>query len=96
MWTFDHPTVRIAAGKTLRINTPRSAKIHWTSDGWMTAHDLEMRDTGVGCRFGDLATTQLVASARVDFTFLWCDRWEGKDFRVTVEALTIPRGDLRG
>jgi len=52
MWTFDHPTVRITAGKTLRLITPLSAKIHWTSDGWMTAHDLEMRDTAVGCWSG--------------------------------------------
>jgi glucoamylase len=96
MWTFDHPTVRIGAGKTLRLITPLSAKIHWTSDGWMTAHDLEMRDTGVGCWFGDLPTTQLAAGARVDFTFRWGERWEEKDFRVTVEAPAVPRGGLHG
>jgi glucoamylase len=96
MWTFAHPTVSIDAGKTLRLITPRSAKIHWTSDGWMTAHDLDMRDTAVGCWFGDLATTQLAAGARVDFTFRWGERWEGKDFRVTVEAPAVPRGGLHG
>jgi glucoamylase len=96
MWTFDHPTVRITAGKTLRLITPLSAKIHWTSDGWMTAHDLEMRDTAVGCWSGDLATTQLAAGASVDFTFQWGERWEGKDFRVTVEAPAVPRGGLDG
>ena len=96
MCTFDHPTVRIAAGKTLRLITPLSAKIHWTSDGWMTAHDLEMRDTGVGCWFGDLATTQLAAGACVEFTFRWGERWEKRDFRVIVEAPAVPRGGLHG
>ncbi len=86
MWTFDHPTVRIAPGQTLRLITPRSATILWTSDGWITAHDLEMRDTAGGCWFGDLETTRLAAGACVDFTFRWGERWEGKDFRVTVKA----------
>jgi len=96
MWTFDHPTTRIAAGQTLRLITPRSAKIHWTSDGWLTAHDLEMHDTGVGCWFADLATAQLAGGACVDFTFRWGERWEGKDFRVTVEAPAVPRSGLHG
>ena len=88
MWTFEYPTGRIAAGKTLRVITPHSATIHLTVDGWLTAHDLEMRDTDVGCCFADLATNQLAADACVDFTFRWGERWEGKDFRVTVG----PRG----
>jgi glucoamylase len=86
MWTFAHPTERIAPGQTLRIITPRSATIHWTSDGWKTAHDVELRDTTGGCWFGDLATPGLAAGAGVDFTFRWGERWEGKDFRVMVKA----------
>ncbi len=86
MWTFGHPAGRMAAGKTLRLITPLSATVHWTSDGWTTVHDLEMRDTAVGCWFGDLPTIHLAAGGRVDFTFRWGERWEGKDFRVTVEA----------
>jgi glucoamylase len=94
MWTFDHPIMRIGAGNTLRLITPLSATIHWTSSGWMTAHDLEMHDTGVGCWFGQLPTAQLAVGARVDFTFRWGERWEGKNFRVTVEASVVPRGGL--
>ena len=86
MWTFAHPVVRIDAGKTLRLITPLSAMIHWSADGWTTAHDLKMHDTGIGCWFGDLPTNQLGSGARVDFTFRWGERWEGKDFRVTVET----------
>ena len=96
MWTFGHQTVRIAAGKTLRLITPISAQIRWTSDGWMTAHDLDMRDTTVGCWFGDLATTQLAVGVHIDFTFQWGEQWEGKDFRVTVEAPGVPRGGRHG
>jgi glucoamylase len=86
MWTFGHPAGRIEAGKTLRLITPCFATVHWSADGWATVHDLEMRDTTVGCWFGDLPTTRLAAGARIEFTFRWGERWEGKDFRVTVEA----------
>jgi len=86
MWTFDHPTGRIAAGQTLRIITPRPATIHWTSDGWTTVLDLEMRDTAGGCWFGDLPTSRLAPGTHVDFTFRSGERWEGKDFRAMVEA----------
>ena len=90
MWTFAHPTAGLAAGQTLRLITPHSATIRWTSDEWRSAHDLEMRDAGIGCWFGDLGTTQLEASAQVEFTFRWGERWEGRNFRVTVES---PRKD---
>lgn len=85
MWTFDHPVTRINAGKTLRVITPLFARIRWSSDSWTTVHELEMRDAAIGCWYGDLQTTQLAAGACIDFTFQWDGRWEGKDFRVTVE-----------
>jgi len=84
MWTLIHPTRQIAAGKTLRIITSAPAKIHWSSDGWTTVHDLEMQETGLGCWFGDLPTERLAVDARVVFTFLWAQRWEGRDFQVTI------------
>lgn len=86
MWTFAHPTECIAPGKTLRIIIPMSAAIHWTSDGWRTAHDVELRDTAGGCWFADLAAAGVTAGACVDFTPRWGERWEGKNFRTTIEV----------
>ena len=89
MWTFDHQPPRIARGKTLRIITEKAAKIHWSFDGWTTANDMETRDAGFGCWFGDLPSDQLQVGASIVVTFLWQEGWEGKDFQVAI-AESIP------
>ena len=86
MWTLAHQPQRIAQGKTLRIITEKTAAIHWSFDGWKTVNDLVTRDAGFGCWFGDLPTDQLQAGARIVFTFLWQEGWEGKDFQVEIAA----------
>jgi glucoamylase len=91
MWTFAYQPQSIAQGKTLRIITDRATKIHWSFDGWVTANDLETRDTGIGCWFGDLPSDQLQADARIVFTFLWPEGGEGKDFQVRI-ADPLPTG----
>ncbi|MEQ2005559.1 MAG: glycoside hydrolase family 15 protein [Limisphaerales bacterium] len=87
MWTLAHQPQRITQGKTLRIITEKEAAIHWSIDGWTTANDLETRDAGFGCWFGDLSSDQLKPGARIVFTFRWEEGWEGKDFQVEIAAL---------
>lgn len=84
IWTFAHPIMRIPPGKTLRIVTEKSATIHWSFDGWSTVNDVATRDVGFGCWFEDLLSDQLKVGARIVFTFLWQDGWEGKDFEVEI------------
>jgi glucoamylase len=85
MWTFAHQLQRIAQGKTLRIITGKATTIHWSADQWATANDLETRDAGFGCWFGDVPSDQLEAGARIVFTFLWQECWEGRDFQVAID-----------
>ena len=82
MWTLAHQPQRIAPGKTLRIITEKAATIHWSFDGWATANDLDSRDTGFGCWFGDLPSGQLPSGARVDFALSSHDG----DFRVAIQG----------
>ncbi len=86
MWTLAHQPPRIVQGKILRIITEREAAIHWSFDGWATGNDLVTRDAGFGCWFADLPSDQLQPGARILFTFLWQERWEGKDFEVGIAA----------
>ena len=86
MWTFAHQPQRIAAGHTLRVITATAATIHWTFDGWVTTNDLETRDTGFGCWFGDLPSDRLGAGGRIIFTVWQRERWEGRDFQVEIDA----------
>jgi glucoamylase len=86
MWTLAHQLQQIAAGKTLRIITDKAATIHWSFDDWATTNDLETRDVGFGCWFGDLPTDQLQSGAKIVFTFRWQEGWEGKEFRVELKS----------
>jgi glucoamylase len=86
MWTLAHQPQRIAQGKTLRIITEKAVTIHWSGDGWTTANDVEARDTGFGCWFGDLPSDQLPAGARIRFELLWQEGWKGKDFQLEVSV----------
>ena len=90
MWTFAHQLQRIGPGRTLRIITANAATVHWTFDGWATAHDLETSDTGFGCWFGDLPSAQLEPGARIIFTVWQQERWEERDFIVEIEKRTKP------
>lgn len=85
MWTLAHQPQRIAPGNTLRIITEKAATIHWSFDGWATAYDLETRDTGLGCWFGDLPSDQLQPGTRIVFAFLRRVGWEGRDFQVAIQ-----------
>jgi glucoamylase len=85
MWTLAHQPQRIAPGKTLRIITEKAATIHWSFDGWATAHDLESRDAGFGCWFGDVPSDQFQAGGHIVFTLLWQEGWAGRNFQVLVQ-----------
>jgi glucoamylase len=83
----------MVAGRVLRFELLAPGRVHGSVDGWRSTFDLETRDTGLGVWIADLpASDALVAGAAVDFTFQWPDshRWEGRDFRVSVES-----GDAR-
>ncbi|HVC92196.1 MAG TPA: glucan 1,4-alpha-glucosidase [Pirellulales bacterium] len=89
-WRFNHKIRRMAAGKTLRVETLAPALVHWSADGWQTIHDSPAGDTGLGIWYVDLPSATLPHGAVIDFTFFWpqAKRWEETDFRVTVEADT--------
>ena len=86
-WRFNNKTHSIPRNKTLRIVMLSPAKVRWSIDDWKMAHDAETRDTGLGIHVLDLPTASLPAGGQAVFTFFWEkeNRWEGVDYRVTVE-----------
>ncbi len=86
-WRFNNKTRTIPRNKTLRIVLLTPALVHWSIDGWKTAHDTDTRDTGVGIYTLSLPTASLPVGGQVVFTFFWPEenRWEGTDYTVTVE-----------
>lgn len=86
-WRFNNKVRAMLSGKVLRVETLAAALVHWSVDGWHTAHDEATRDTTLGVHVADLATTHLCPDARIDLTFYWpeADRWEGTDYLVCIE-----------
>jgi glucoamylase len=89
LWRFDHQSNSVPTGRRLRIELLAPAVVHYSTDGWVTAHDVETHDTGIGLHQVDLPTAKMEATARLSFTFRWPNadnRWERKNFELTVDA----------
>ena len=86
-WRFNNKTRTVPRNKTLRIVLLSPARVHWSVDNWQTSHDTDTRDTGLEMYVLDLPTASLPSGGQVVFTFFWPgeNRWEGTDYRVTVE-----------
>jgi glucoamylase len=86
-WRFDQPSRVMAVGKVLRLEVLASAVVRWSLDGGQTHQESPTRDTKLGIHLLDLPTDKLPAGSMVKFTFYWpeADRWEGRDFSITLE-----------
>lgn len=86
-WRFNNKSRSVPRNKTLRITLLNFAMVHWSVDGWKTAHNTNARDTGMDTYVLDVLTTSLPVGSKVVFTFYWPqeNRWEGTDFLVVVE-----------
>ena len=87
-WRFNNKCKTIPLGKDLRIALLAPATVHWSDNGWQTAHDSETQDSGIGIHFADLPARELQSGRSLVFTFFWkqAQHWEGQDFSVTVES----------
>src|SRR5579871_3047201 len=85
-WRFNNKTRSVPRNKKLRLVLLNPGLVHWSIDGWKTAVDTNTRDTGLGIHILDLPTASLPVGSQVTFTFYWPqeNRWEGKDYVVTV------------
>jgi glucoamylase len=87
IWRSTNKVRTMPADKTLRVETPASAVVHWSADGWRTAQDTTTGDTTLGVHIADLETRHLSSGDRVHLTFYWpeAERWEQVDFLVCIE-----------
>lgn len=97
-WRFEAQVPDMACGQTLRIEARARARVHWSANDWTTTDDVETRDSGIGLWVADLPTAQMAAGTRIVFTCYWPDgdRWEGRNFTVTVAGEPGPVEAGRG
>ncbi len=87
IWSFNHRSRTMPAGKRLRLQVLSPAVVHWSLDGWQTVQDNGTKDNSLGVHVFDLPTEALPTGEMVIFTFYWHEagRWEGEDYVVMVE-----------
>jgi glucoamylase len=86
IWTFEQQRGRISAGKDMRIDCMRPARVRWSTDNWRTVNETETQDSELGVYYAMLETCAVPRGRSVQFTFYWPEskKWEGRNFAVNV------------
>jgi glucoamylase len=87
-WRPDWRTPSVPVGRTLRLDLPEPALVHWSTDGWKSRNDVPTTDTGLGLHIVELATDDLEPGKVITFTWklLRTGEWLGTDHSVTLTA----------
>ena len=87
-WRPDWRTPSVPVGRTLRLDLPEPALVHWSTDNWKTRNDVPTTDTGLGLHIAEIATDDLEPGKVIVFTWklLRTGEWLGTDHSVTLTA----------
>ncbi len=86
-WKPNRHAPQVATGNTLRVQAPAEFVLRWTANEWKTVHDTQAHTTPLGISYVDIPIAR-GQRAPVRFTFRWTlgERWEGRDYTVTVTS----------
>jgi glucoamylase len=86
VWKPNRQIRSVKRGYTLRIQVRAPFRLHWSGNEWQTVKDTPSTATTVGVEFVDIPIRS-EQRAPIRFTFFWTasDRWEGRDYIVSIE-----------
>ncbi len=86
IWKPNRRVRTLSRGTRLRVQAPEPFILHWTTTEWEQTSDTKSTTTSLGIDYVDIPLVE-DDKAFVDFTFYWPrrDRWEGQNFRVTIQ-----------
>ena len=93
IWKFNRQPRSVRRGMKLRIQAAGSFRLRWSNDEWQTTRDTPSTATELGIEYVDI-DIGAEQTAPIRFTFLWVpgERWEGRDYTVTIDTATTPGG----
>jgi glucoamylase len=85
IWKPNRKITIMKRGYVLRIQVPKSFRLHWSRDNWNSVEDTQSTPTSLGVEYVDIDTST-TRNDSVHFTFFWTedDEWEGHDYRVSI------------
>jgi glucoamylase len=91
-WRLDARRTSMAAGRTLRVELPAPARVHFSLDGGGRWADVESADTGLGIWIADVpGSRDVVAGGAVDFTVYWTATGDWQDGEMHVAVVDPPQ-----
>ncbi len=88
VWKPDRHTRFMRKDSILRIHGTEPFRLRWSSNGWRSYNDTESHANALEIDFVDLpAAVSSSSGVSISFTFFWLNsnRWEGRNFSVTVQ-----------
>jgi glucoamylase len=88
VWKADRQVRFMPKGRILRIHGAEPFRLHWSSDDWKSQNDTESSVNALEVDFVDLPLTASSSkNTSIRFTFFWrnSNRWEGRDYDITVQ-----------
>jgi glucoamylase len=85
VWSHKHQITRVAAGRSLRVQLPRPATVHFTFNRWDTHIEVDAVDTTLGVWVAEVPCQKLPRGAEFSWTAHYMTGWEGRNFDMTVD-----------
>jgi len=86
IWKHNRQPRAVKRGYTLRIQCGAPFRLRWSADDWLTVKNTDSSYTAIRIDYVDIAISSM-QKAPIRFSFFWPEgnRWEGRDFTVSVE-----------
>ena len=88
VWKPERQVAFTQKDSILRIQAAEPFRLHWSNDGRQSQNNTDSNANALQIDFVDLpATVSSSKGMSIRFTFFWrnSDRWEGRDYAVTVQ-----------
>jgi glucoamylase len=86
VWKPNRHVRFMRVGEILRVQGDAAFTLHWSSDNWKNVQDTQSTKNSLQIDYVDLSDVVTSSGTCIRFTFFWpeSNRWEGRDYSVTV------------
>ncbi len=86
IWAFNHKIRRLPPGNILRLFLPAPARVHWSTDDWVTAKEHKTDNSTLAIHLVDLPTRHLAKETIIRFSINWIEenRQEENEYSIKI------------
>ena len=84
IWKPNRQVRMMRRGYTLRLQAPRSFRLHWSHDDWKTVKDTQSVTTSLGVEYVDIDMPSSSTAVVITIFRDEDNKWEGRDYKVLI------------